>query len=154
MTAVRVVSNSSPLIALERIGQLELLRGVFEKVTVPPAVVSEVWPATQPPDWFDVVQLTAPASALVLSSTLGAGEREAIALAVEIQPNFILLDDRAARRAAEALGIPVLGLLGVLLAAKRRGLLSAIRPFIESLTAAGFRVAPELAERVLRDAGE
>jgi len=153
MTAPRVVSNSSPIIALDRIRQIELLRALFDRVTVPPAVVTEVWSSTPISDWFDVVTPTPPV-ALVLSATLGPGEREAIALAVELQANTILLDDRPARRAADALGLNVVGTLGVLTACKRKGVVGAMRPLIDELMANGFRVASDLAERVLRDAGE
>jgi len=85
---------------------------------------------------------------------LGAGEREAIALALALQASRILLDDQPARRLAFSLGMPVVGTLGLLLAAKRRALLPTVRPTLDALVNAGFRAAPELYEQILRDAGE
>jgi hypothetical protein len=89
-----------------------------------------------------------------LRAGLGDGESEAISLAVELGARWIVLDDRAARRLAQGLGLPVIGTLGLLLAAKRRGLLTVIRPSVDALVRQGFHIASELYERVLSDAGE
>jgi predicted nucleic acid-binding protein len=87
-------------------------------------------------------------------SNLGAGESEALSLAVEIQAARVLVDERAARRVAQAMGLSVVGTLGVLLAAKRKGLVAEVRPLIDALLQRGFWVAPHLVERALFVAGE
>ena len=112
-----VVSNSSPLIALDRIGQLDLMRALFAEVVVPPAVLHEVFAGSDSPAWLRVV---APAVMLddTASPTLGRGEREAIALAVAAGARRIILDDLPARRLAASLGLPVIGTAGLVLAAK------------------------------------
>jgi predicted nucleic acid-binding protein len=148
-----VVSNSSAIIALDQIGQLQLLSGLFTELVIPPAVVREVAPILLP-DWIVVQPLTQPVGPQVLRAGLGDGESEAISLAVELGARWIVLDDRAARRLAQGLGLPVIGTLGLLLAAKRRGLLTVIRPSVDALVKQGFHIAPELYERVLSDAGE
>jgi uncharacterized protein len=66
----------------------------------------------------------------------------------------VILDDRPARRLAEALGIPVIGTLGVITVSKRRGLLPAVRPYLDSLNDFGFRISVSLYERIVTDAGE
>ena len=85
---------------------------------------------------------------------LAAGEAEAIALAVESGANLIVLDERG-RRAAQRLGLPVIGTLGVLIAAKDRGLLAAVRPVLGALRAdAGFWIADDLYTAVINAANE
>lgn len=153
MTLAPVVSNSSAIIALDRIGQFQLLSGLFTQLIVPPAVVREVAPI-QLPGWVMEQPLTQPVGPHVLRAALGDGESEAISVAVELRARWIILDDRAARRLAQSLGLPVIGTLGVLLAAKRRGLLAAVQPSLDALVRYGFHVAPALYGRVLHDAGE
>ena len=69
----------------------------------------------------------------ILHASLGAGESEAISLAQEIHANWLLLDERAGRRLAQALGLRVAGTLGLLNRAKEKGLLAAVRPHVETL---------------------
>lgn len=152
---VLVVSNSSPLIALEQIGQLHLLQALFDTLLVPPAVVRETAPTVTLPKWVNERALTQQIGPQLLSSSLGPGESEAISLALEVGAQWLILDDRPARRLAQSLGLPVVGTLGVLLAAKRRGLLlDALRPQLDGLIKSGFFIAPDLQEQILDDAGE
>ena len=85
---------------------------------------------------------------------MGPGESETICLTLERNAPLVLLDDRAARRHAVSLGLPVMGTLGVLMASKRKGYIQAIKPVVDSLLDLGFRVAPGLRDQVLGDAGE
>lgn len=154
MMADLVISNTSPLIGLERIGQLQLIQQLFGVVVVPPAVVREVGATTTLPTWIeqrDVMQGIGPR---ILNASLGAGESEAISLALELQARLIILDDRPARRLAQALRLPVIGTVGILLAAKRQNFLPALRPSLDALVQQDFRISRQLYERVLVDAGE
>ncbi len=132
MTAT-VVADASPLIAFQQIGQLNLLQKVFMEVIVPPAVAREIQPSVPPVPWIVQRALAQPIAPLVLRASLGAGESEALSLAVELRADRLLVDERAARRAAEALGLGVLGTLGILLAAKRKGLVAEVRPLVDEL---------------------
>lgn len=154
MTPTLVVSNSSPLIALEPIDQLDLLQVLFLSLLVPPAVVRETAPTVTLPTWVTERTLTQPVGARILGSALGPGESEVISLALEIGAQWVILDDRPARRLAQSLGLPVIGTLGVLLAVKRRGLLDALRPQLDGLIKFGFYIARDLYEQILADAGE
>ncbi len=85
---------------------------------------------------------------------LGDGEREAIALAIELEATQIILDDLPARRVAEASGLNVIGTLGLLLGAKRQGLIDRVRPELDGLLKTSFFLSPELYTELLRSAGE
>lgn len=154
MTGGPTVCNSSPLIVLDRIGQLDLLQQVFGTIFVPPAVTSEISPKLALPGWITERSLARPLTPRILTASLGDGESEAINLAVEINADRVILDDRAARRLAQSMGVPIIGTLGILLAAKRRGILPSVRPHLDALIHGGFRIAPALYEQVLADGGE
>ncbi|HHY95392.1 MAG TPA: DUF3368 domain-containing protein [Firmicutes bacterium] len=92
---------------------------------------------------------------LALKQELGGGEAEAIVLSVETGAKLLLMDDLLGRETAQHLGLRCSGLLGVLIQAKRNGLIPAIRPLLDALrNVAGFRVAESLYMRVLEDEGE
>ncbi len=153
MSSQPVVSNSSPLIAFEQIDRPELLHELVGPLFIPAAVSHEIAPMVAP-DWIEVRALTQPVGPRVLRASLGAGESEAISLAIEVEARLLLLDDLAARRLAQGLHLPIIGTLGLLLAAKRKGLLEAVKPCLDQLLRYEFRVATDLYDRVLRDAGE
>ena len=158
----RVISNTGPLLALVEIGQLELLRQLFGAIVIPPAVRTEIlsepaqdavqaalasgWIAEQSPTDLGAVR--------VLRNDLDAGESEAIALAQETALDWLILDDLAARHLAEALGLPVIGTLGVLLKAKDAGHLSALKPVLDQLRQSAFYISDPLYRQVLQSAGE
>ena len=149
------VSNSSPLIALAQIDQLDLLRRLFGAVLVPPAVVAEVAPTLRAlPSWIEIHALTGAAPADLNRRGLGPGEREALALSLEMKPSLVILDDLPARRIANALGLPLIGTLGVLLAAKEAGLVESIRPHLDKLAAHRFFVSDDVYRDLLKAAGE
>ncbi len=89
-----------------------------------------------------------------MKSSLDPGETEAICLALEIKADRLILDDLPARYLAKNLGIAVLGTAGVLFAAKQRGLIISVRPFLDQLRAKGFRLRKEVYEEILAAAGE
>lgn len=149
-----VVSNASPFIALDRIGRLDLMQRLFNQVTVPPAVVQEVSPRMSLPSWVVEQSLTQPLAPQVLAASLGPGEREAICLALEQNASWLIVDELPARRLATVLGVPVVGTIGVLVAAKQRGLVTEIRSLLDALTQQGFYIAQALCDSVLKQASE
>ena len=88
----------------------------------------------------------------IFEAALGPGESDTICLALEIGAQWVILDERPARRLAQALGLPLIGTLGVLLASKRRGLLPAVQPCVDALVTFGFRLSPDLYDVILADA--
>ena len=154
MSVTSVICNSSPLIGLEQIGQLNVLESLFGTIAVPPAVVQEVSPSVTLPEWIEQRALVQNIGPLIMKASLGQGESEAISLALESKARLIILDDRPARRLAQSLSLPVIGTLGILLLAKKKDLIPAIKPCLEELSRFDFRIAPILYEQVLTDAGE
>jgi uncharacterized protein len=149
---VTVVADSSPLIALVRVEQLSLLEKLFGEVLVPPAVAREVGRSL--PGFISERALSRPLPAAVLRASLDPGESEAISLALELRAERVILDDRPARRLAKVLGLPVIGVLGILHAAKEKALLPAVRPILDALVTNRFRITPQLYEWLLAEAGE
>jgi predicted nucleic acid-binding protein len=156
------VVNASPLILLSRCGHLELLRAARASLKVPAPVLDELRAkgsedetvkAVHAARWLEKIDAPAIPSA-VAAWSLGAGEAAVIAAALELAGSVALLDDRAARRAAEALGVAVVGTAGLILRAKRRGVLTACRPVLEELKACGMYLSDQTLAELLRRAGE
>jgi len=148
-----IVSNTSPLRYLVAVGQVDLLRQVFEKVLIPPAVFAELthpsgrddvrqW-IEQPPAWLRVHALESPPPR-ELVATLDPGECEALQLALETHPDFILMDERLGRRAATALGLTVIGALGLLRESYRQRYLTEPLNVLDQMRRIGFRVSQPL----------
>ena len=119
-----VVADSSPLIAMARIGRLDLLHSVFGQLLVPDAVWREVVVAgvgkkgaldVGDAAWIERRSIVDSPLVNLLRHDLGAGESEAIVLAREVKADFLLMDERLGRSAAQRLGLQVVGLVGVLI---------------------------------------
>jgi predicted nucleic acid-binding protein len=157
---VIVVSDTSPLSNLEQIGRLRLLRDLYGQVVIPPAVEIEIRrrPEDHPAFDWSIVRVIRPANMSPVAEAvddLDRGESEAIALAVELEADLLLIDEFAGREAARRLGLSVTGLLGVLLEAKRRGLVRSMRDEIDLLVnRTTFRISGAVRAEVLRRAGE
>jgi predicted nucleic acid-binding protein len=157
-----VISDSSSLIAIAAVGHLEVLRGLYRQVIVPQAVWSEITRPNRPgaadiqsADWIAVFSVTNRALISGLPRPVGLGEAEAIVLAQELGADILLIDERRARKTAVELGLPVTGLLGVLLEAKRAGLITALKPILDQMEAVvAFRLKRSLYDATLRVAGE
>ena len=162
MRNTTAIADSGPLICLARINQLELLPRLFTSILVPPEVWNEVTvrgkdhPGAQLISQIKWLTLQAPDPQLVksLSILVDAGEAEAIALAQTTANCMILLDDARARKIAQRLNIKQIGTIGLLLRAKRQGLVHAIKPHIDDLVENGIYVRRELIDAVLAEAGE
>lgn len=150
MTSTEHVIDSTCLIALERIGYLDLLPALFDTLAAPPAVEREFGSTL---DWL---QIRAPANAGLLrdlSMSMDEGESEAIALAVERKAP-IILDDKQARAEARRLGLRVTGTLRILLEAKKARLIGNVTQLIDALETSGFYLSADLKDQVLSMAGE
>lgn len=159
-----VVADSGPLIALARIGRLDLLPKVVEQVLVPHTVAAE---CTRDPDkpgarairmalQSGLLRETADPDATALAAALAQadpGELAAIALAAAL-PAPVLIDDAIARRIARAHGVQVIGTAGVLLKARKTGAVKRIAPLLAQMRANGYFLSDALIEEILRRSGE
>lgn len=158
-----VISNTSPLQYLHQLGLLDLLRRLVGYITVPTGVVKELeaghelgldLPDISALDWISVRDPEQGGHQLP-TMDLGRGETEVLQLGLESTGEvLIILDDAQAREAAKTMGLKFTGTLGVLLDAKRAGLLQAVKPELDRLDQLGFRLASHTRDAVLRLAGE
>jgi predicted nucleic acid-binding protein len=160
---VIVVSDTTPLSELSKVGQLILLREVFGQVIVPQEVYDEVTSGTHPAvaavrsaTWIEVrsVQDASQVVALRESTKIHVGEAAAIILAEELGAQQVLIDDLRARRVAKARLLPVTGTIGTLLLAKEQGMIAQVKPILDDLIALGKRISPQLYQDVLAIAQE
>ncbi|MDX2211826.1 MAG: DUF3368 domain-containing protein [Oculatellaceae cyanobacterium bins.114] len=155
------MSNTSPILNLAIVDQLELLRQQFGEILIPHAVLDELKVNEERPGsqairaaissgWMKTQEVSNEPLAQLLKQTLDRGEAEAIALAIELKADWTLLDEREGRKVAKSLGLNVTGILGILLRAKQLGELESLQPVIDNLiNKAGFRIAPELLAHIL-----
>ncbi len=162
----RIVCNSGPLIALGILGKLELLRSLFDEVLVPDAVQGEVLRGGvalagldefQRANW---IRIAAPKQAdALLSALLDGGEAAVIALARERDIAVVLIDERKARKVArkvarDVYGLQPIGTARVLVEAKKKGLLPAIKSSLDLLRREGYWIHDAIVQAALREAGE
>ncbi|MCY4220914.1 MAG: DUF3368 domain-containing protein [Thiotrichales bacterium] len=160
-----VVADTGPLIALARVGEIDLLRRLYGRIVVPPAVYTELALDSARPGakvlagvfatgWITVETVADSSVRWELDQLLDPGEAEAIAFAEQREPSFLLIDDARGRRTARSRGVPVVGVAGVLLVAKSRGEIAAVGPVLKRLSDAGYRLSPRLVAAMLAKAGE
>lgn len=156
-----VVSDTSPITNLFSIGRLDLLRELYGEVVIPVAVAEEIDFLAKNQEilvdnrWIEVISLQDRTLLSSIRVTLDAGEAEAIALSIELGAEALLMDETKGRHVAMNLGLDVTGLVGVLIQAKTRGLIAAIRPEIDRLVSdSGFWLSPSFIEETLRVVGE
>ncbi|MFO1433867.1 MAG: DUF3368 domain-containing protein [Candidatus Competibacteraceae bacterium] len=161
MQIERVVVNASPLIVLFLSGQAGLLPQLFNEIIIPEAVWQEVvtgghhdlaTSGLRDASWAKTAAVKI--SPRIAAWNLGAGESAVLTLALEQPAYRALVDDRAARRCARTLGIRVLGTGGLLVLAKRRGLLTSVTDGINRLRQAGLWLSDDLVGLLLKEAGE
>lgn len=154
-----VVSDTSALSNLAIVNHLWVLEAIYQTVIIPDVVASELAAASNPIisailklGWIYTQSLSNSqlADQLQQERGLDAGEANAIALALELQADDLLIDERLGRQEAVRLGLSIVGILGILLVAKQKSLIPQVQPIMDALiNQAGFRVSLQLYQRVL-----
>lgn len=154
-----IVSDTSAISNLALVDYLWLLEAVYQTVTIPQAVTNELAAASNPTisnilelEWIQTQSIKGAqlANQLQLERGLDTGEAHAIVLALELDADDLLMDERLGRQEALRLGVSIIGILGVLILAKQRKLIPKVQPVMDSLiNQAGFRVSPQLYRQVL-----
>ena len=159
----RVIVNSTPLLVLGNIGQLDVLHKMYGEIIIPEAVVREVTEkedaasqAVRAADnWIKVEAVQNPSEYALYRARLHAGEVETMILAQQSpKADLIVLDDNAARKTADFLGLTVTGTIGILLKAKQNGIIAQIKPLLNEIMQNGFFISDRLLQMILKAAGE
>lgn len=159
-----VVSDTSPISGLIPINRLELLKDIYKQVFIPQVVYDELLvletfgfdlSELTTSSWINVVKASNQSFIDELEKELDLGESEAISLAIELNAETLLIDEKRGRTIAERLGIEIIGLLGVLLEAKELSLISSVKPLLDNLIDQGnFRVSHSLYLKILKAVNE
>ena len=160
-----VVADSGPLIGLARIGRLNLLRKLFGTAAIPPQVFQELKLSSDRPGtkailkaidsgWIKLEKIKNPDKSRRLPLLVDAGEADAILLALEQNARMLIIDDKRGRKTAKNLKLPILGIGGVLIAAKRAGHLKEVTSVLNDLTKAGYHISLSLSKRIIELAGD
>ena len=161
--ATVVISDTSPIRALHHLALLHLCRDLYQTVLVPPAVTTELARPTRTCpaidlaafSWFSVRTPKPYAGPVNLPTELDGGEREAIVLALELNADLVLIDERKATDVARGLGLNTIGVIGMLLEARRRQLIQEVLPLLDRLKQdLEFFVSTSFREKIARLAGE
>ncbi|MGQ9873225.1 DUF3368 domain-containing protein [Leptodesmis sp.] len=159
-----VVSNTSPIFYLSTIGHLDLLRQLYDEIVIPTTVFNEITNVVNTDasarvvptlSWIKTRSATDQDFVNTLRAALDPGEAEAIALALELNADRLLIDERLGRAAAMRVGLQVTGVLGILIAAKRNNLIQEVKPLLDALIEqVGFWIDARLYAEVLQAVGE
>ncbi len=148
-----VITDTSCLIVLGRIGATEILHKLYAEVVVTDVIAAEFGEPL--PEWIEVRKVRNANYQKLLEASLDPGEASAIALAIETGENALLvIDDLKGRKEAARLGLRMTGTLGVLYKAREEGIVERLSPLLASVEKAGFRIAPSILAELLRKAGE
>lgn len=145
-----VVSDTTAISNLLHIGQLHLLKALFGKVLLPEQVLNELLAVTgfeeaiAKADYIEVVECPTILSTLLNNETLDEGERAAISYAVNNGVDLLIIDELNGRKAATVLDLKIIGTIGILIAAKRKGIIAVIRQYLDDLKASGFWMSDKI----------
>jgi len=158
---LKIVSNTTPIIALLKLNKLELLQQLYSEISIPTAVYKEIeagkdtifYTDLSKINWINIVEIE-DKLAVKYFLDLDAGEAEAIVLATEISADLIILDEKLGRHYAKHVNLQVTGTIGVLIKAKKVGLIEELKPVFDELTEKGVWISERLKKEILREIGE
>ena len=159
----KVVVNTTPLIALSHVGQMDILKKLYGEIIIPKAVYRELSVKTESTckkavdrslEWIRVENIKNQMAKTMYKTQLHDGEVEVMILSKEIAADVVIIDDANAKKHAKYLGLPVTGTLGVLIKAKREGLINELKPILYQMTENGIYISQSLIELCLKQVGE
>lgn len=157
---MKVVVNTTPIISLASIGRLGLLERLFGRVLITEAVYREI--KAKPgygydqidQDFIEVRSIQGELYKRLLLNQLDAGEAETIILAMEIDADFVIIDENIGYRLATSAGLTVVRTLSILLRAKEKGYIDQVKPLIDQMISRGRWYSEAVRRAVLERAGE
>ncbi|PKP08798.1 MAG: DUF3368 domain-containing protein [Bacteroidetes bacterium HGW-Bacteroidetes-4] len=158
---LKVVSNTTPIISLLKLNKLDLLKKLYSQIYVPKAVFKELeaggskeyYKNLSQVNWIRIVDIRNK-QALKYFLDLDSGEAESIVLATELKADLIIIDEKLGRIHAKHAELKITGTLGILLKAKSIGLIDALKPLLDDLTAKDVWISEKLKYEILGKAGE
>ena len=154
---MKIICNTTPIIALSSVNQFQLLKMLYHSITVPLAVIEELKeggpiyvPDIHNYEWIKVIPNKKGISNKLLFQ-LDSGERQVIITALREKADLVLIDDRSGRNIAEYLGLKVKGTLGVLVDAKRRGLIESFTKLSQEMKEHGIYYSKKLIEEIAKN---
>lgn len=157
----KVVVDTTPLLSLLKLNRLDLLHNLYGKVIIPHAVFEEIeagklfdfYEDLSNINWIEILRIQ-DENAVFALETLDAGEAETIALAIEINADLVVIDEKLGRYEAKKRGLRLTGTLGILLKAKEKGFISEIKPLLSKLTSQNRWISNQLIAQALLLANE
>lgn len=164
----RIVSNTGPIIALMITGKLGILKEIFDEVIIPYEVHQELLKGKSVKDFINLMRVTVYGKEKwikvqklqtslnpALRGMLDVGEASVIQLASDVKTDFVLIDERKARRIARSMyGLKVVGTARILVEAKRKGIVETVKDLLDEMRAGGYWIGDNIVQRILREAGE
>lgn len=147
-----IISDTSCLILLNKIDELELLKKLSSKVFITPTILQEFGEVL--PEWIILQAPKDKHNQKILEIDLDKGEASAIALSLEMDFSILIIDDLKGRKIAERLNLRHSGTFGLILKAKQSGVIESVRPILEKIEKTNFRFSEKILEFVLKEAGE
>lgn len=147
-----IISDTSCLILLDKIGELALLNKLYGEITITQEIADEF--KEDLPDWFRIENASNKTYQKILEASLDRGEASAIAFAIEHNDCLLIIDDFKGRKYAQQLGLKITGTLGVIIAAKLNRHIASVRPILEKIKLTDFRLTPELEKGTLEKSEE
>lgn len=147
-----IISDTSCLILLHKIGELNLLNKLFGTIITTPEVASEFLYAL--PSWIEVKEASDKTFQALVEQSIDKGEASAITLAREFQNCLLIIDDLKGRNYALQLGLQITGTLGIIVDAKLSGKIDSIKPLLLKIRATNFRISDRIEILILKSAGE
>ncbi|RLD53484.1 MAG: DUF3368 domain-containing protein [Bacteroidetes bacterium] len=157
----KIISNTTPIISLLKIGKLNLLKELYGKVIVPAAVYIEIENGRDKPyyqdltqiEWLEIQKIRNPGSRAYFLD-LDDGEAEVLILAKEQNVDLVIMDEIMGRRYAKQLGFNLTGTIGILLKSKENGLIASIKGLLTELTEKGTWLSPKLISKAIKLSNE
>ena len=147
-----IIADTSCLILLEKIGELDILHKLFGTIITTTEVAEEFGQTL--PSWFELRQPTDKNYQSIIEASVDKGEASAIALAIELDDCLLIIDDLKGRKFAHQLGLTIIGTIGVIVDAKLVGIIPSVKPILAKIKSTNFRITEQLELLILKRAGE
>jgi len=147
-----IISDTSCLILLSNINELELLNNLYGTIITTNEVAAEY--GLPLPQWFFIIDPKDKKYQSLLEASIDKGEASAIALAAEMEDCLLIIDDLKGRKVAEQIGLKIIGTIGVIVDAKLAGIILSVKPILAKIKQTNFRITDKLERLIIEKAGE